>query len=148
MYYSFQHILYILAIDVNKTIEFLQVKKPQTPQEEAKQLLGLCFYMFLFYHFVVLLLDLEAKILTKLEQAQIKVKLATDAKYKTIESIMLHSQTLKRAVDDGVRGNWTVVNEALEKSEELSKKDVVDECTSRNAIDALRKVFLNIYYFI
>lgn len=55
-----------------------------------------------------------------------------------------HSQALKQAVDDGQMGNWSLVTEALQKSENLSKQDIGKESVSRDAIDSLRKVNLTL----
>lgn len=85
-------------------------------------------------------LDLEERLLNAIQEAENKVRLATDAKYQTIEAIKEHAKTLKKAVDDGQNGDWTAVNLALATSEKLAKKDIQEENSARKLLDNLRKV--------
>uniref|UniRef100_A0A915DMX5 MICOS complex subunit MIC60 n=1 Tax=Ditylenchus dipsaci TaxID=166011 RepID=A0A915DMX5_9BILA len=112
----------IKAVDVRKPLDDLSNVKPKTAEEESK-----------------LLKEVDARLLNALEQAEKKVKAATEAKYNTITAIRTHADTLKKAVDDGQNGDWEAVNEALRKAENLAKVDIGQEATGRNAIDALRK---------
>lgn len=75
-----------------------------------------------------------------IEVAEKKVVAAKNSKLKTLQAIDEHSKALKKAVDDGQNANWDSVREALEKSEKLSKADMVDEAESRSKLDTLRKV--------
>ncbi|KAI1721683.1 mitochondrial inner membrane protein [Ditylenchus destructor] len=113
----------IKPIDVKKSNEALSTSKPPTPIDQTK-----------------LQKELDTKLLDALRDAENKVKVATEAKYKTIMAVKDHSQALKQAVDDGQMGNWNLVTEALHKSENLAKQDIGKESVSRDAVDSLRKV--------
>ncbi|KAI1728867.1 mitochondrial inner membrane protein domain-containing protein [Ditylenchus destructor] len=113
----------IKPIDVKRSNEALSTVKSPTPLDQTR-----------------IQKELDTKLLDALRDAENKVKVASEAKYKTIMAVKEHSQALKQAVDDGQMGNWSLVTEALQKSENLSKQDIGKESVSRDAIDSLRKV--------
>lgn len=115
----------IKGVDVKKPLDALQ--KPKTPEEEQKHQK-----------------ELDARLLKALEEAESKVKAATQAKYSTISAIKKHAETLKKAVDEGQNGDWNAVNQALSQTEKLAKVDISQEAASRTAIDGLRKLISDI----
>lgn len=68
------------------------------------------------------------------------MRAASAAKQRTIDAIKEHSVRLKKAVDESADGDWDAVNAALEKAQSLAEADLLEESSSRRAIDALRMV--------
>jgi len=85
-------------------------------------------------------LDYEARLLSAIEETERKVKAASQAKYKTIQAINEHSKALKKAVDDGKNADWPAVSKALANADKLAKAGIMEESSSRNSLDSLRKL--------
>lgn len=85
-------------------------------------------------------LGYEVKLLSAIEETEHKVKAASQAKYKTIQAINEHSRALKKAVDDGQHADWPAVSKALANADKLSKAAILEESSSRNSLDSLRKL--------
>ena len=86
-------------------------------------------------------LELEQSLRNAIQQAEIRVQSATEAKILTINAINEHAELLKKTVDNGQNANWEGVTSALQYSEILASKDGKAESESRNYIDQLKKVF-------
>lgn len=68
------------------------------------------------------------------------MRLATEAKLKTINAINEHASILKQTVDDAKHANWENVTSALQRAEAEARVDSGQEVDGRNYIDNLRKV--------
>ncbi|CAB3400477.1 unnamed protein product [Caenorhabditis bovis] len=84
--------------------------------------------------------QLEDKLKKAILSAEGKVRLATDAKLRTINAINEHASVLKKTVDDAKNAKWENVTSALQQAEAEAKKDSVHEVDGRNYIDLLLKV--------
>lgn len=84
--------------------------------------------------------ELEERIKTAIHSAEGKVRLATEAKLKTINAINEHASILKQTVDDAQHANWENVTAALQRAEAEARVDSGQEVDGRNYIDNLRKV--------
>uniref|UniRef100_A0A1I7ZU12 MICOS complex subunit MIC60 n=1 Tax=Steinernema glaseri TaxID=37863 RepID=A0A1I7ZU12_9BILA len=83
---------------------------------------------------------LEDRIKAAIQSAEAKVKVATDAKLKTIQAIDEHARALKKAVDDGPKAQWESVSVALGTVDKHASCDAKEEIDSRNYLDNLSKI--------
>ncbi|CAI2356678.1 unnamed protein product [Caenorhabditis sp. 36 PRJEB53466] len=84
--------------------------------------------------------QLEDRLKSAIYSAEGKVRLATDAKLKTINAINDHASILKQTVDDAQHANWENVTAALQRAEAEARVDSSSEVDGRNYIDNLRKI--------
>ncbi|CCD63791.1 MICOS complex subunit MIC60-1 [Caenorhabditis elegans] len=84
--------------------------------------------------------QLEEKLKIAIHSAEGKVRLATEAKLKTINAINEHASILKQTVDDAKHANWENVTSALQRAEAEARVDSGQEVDGRNYIDNLRKI--------
>uniref|UniRef100_A0A8R1TSS3 MICOS complex subunit MIC60 n=1 Tax=Onchocerca volvulus TaxID=6282 RepID=A0A8R1TSS3_ONCVO len=91
---------------------------------------------------------MEKMLKTSLQSAIAKVQSATEAKYRTVDTINEHTRVMKRAVDEGEvsygfnlqRGDWTLVTSALQKVDKAAKIDAEEENDARNYLDNVKKI--------
>ncbi|KAF1747408.1 hypothetical protein GCK72_023870 [Caenorhabditis remanei] len=84
--------------------------------------------------------QLEDKLKIAIFSAEGKVRVATEAKLKTINAINEHATILKQTVDDAKNANWENVTAALQRAEAEARVDSGQEVDGRNYIDSLRKI--------
>uniref|UniRef100_A0A8R1DY20 MICOS complex subunit MIC60 n=1 Tax=Caenorhabditis japonica TaxID=281687 RepID=A0A8R1DY20_CAEJA len=84
--------------------------------------------------------QLEDRLKNAIHSAEGKVRVATEAKLKTINAINEHASILKQTVDDAQHANWENVTAALQRAEVEARQDSTQEVDGRNFIDNLRKI--------
>ncbi|PIC16386.1 hypothetical protein B9Z55_023010 [Caenorhabditis nigoni] len=84
--------------------------------------------------------QLEDRLKIAIHSAEGKVRVATEAKLKTINAINEHAAVLKQTVDDAKNANWENVTAALQRAEAEARVDSGQEVDGRNYIDNLRKI--------
>ncbi|UMM39924.1 hypothetical protein L5515_016764 [Caenorhabditis briggsae] len=84
--------------------------------------------------------QLEDRLKIAIHSAEGKVRIATEAKLKTINAINEHAAVLKQTVDDAKNANWENVTAALQRAEAEARVDSGQEVDGRNYIDNLRKI--------
>ncbi|OZC10316.1 hypothetical protein X798_02623, partial [Onchocerca flexuosa] len=83
---------------------------------------------------------MEKMLKTSLQSAIAKVQSATEAKYRTVDIINEHTRVMKQAVDEGEKGDWMLVTDALQKVDKAAKNDAEEENDARNYLDNVRKI--------
>ncbi|KJH43980.1 hypothetical protein DICVIV_09998 [Dictyocaulus viviparus] len=84
--------------------------------------------------------ELESSLLSAIHSAETQVRIATKAKFETIEAINEHTRLVKLTVDEPQKADWEKVTSALQHAESLAHRDRVAEVEGRNSIHSLRKV--------
>ncbi|KAM3725633.1 MICOS complex subunit [Dirofilaria immitis] len=83
---------------------------------------------------------IEKMLKTSLQSAISKVHSATEAKYKTVDIINEHTRVMKQTIDEGEKGDWTLVTNAFQKVDKAANIDAKEENDARNYLDNVKKI--------